>query len=261
MVASADGRMTLALHLRELRRRFIICAIAIVVAVAIGWFITPYVWDALRAPMVDIAARTGRQAQINYPDIGSALNLKLQIAAFIGIVLASPIWLFQIWGFLVPGLTRKEKLTGGFFIFTAVPLFAAGCVMGWYAFPHLVDFLTSFAPPEDSQIVDASVYLQFVLKLMAVAGLGFVSPLVLVLLNFLGIVRGKSIVKSWRWAIIVIIGFTAAATPATDVFSMFLLAVPLFVLYVAACVITLLHDRRVDRKAAALLEADDVTTV
>lgn len=253
--------MTLGEHLRELRRRFLISALAIVVGVVIGWFITPYVWDAMREPMLEIAARTGRQAQINYPDISSALNLKIQIAAFIGIVLACPVWLFQIWGFLVPGLTKKEKLTGGAFIFSAIPLFVAGCVMGWLAFPHLVDFMTSFAPKEDSQIVDATIYLKFVLQLMVVAGLGFVSPLALVLLNFLGMISGKAILKGWRWAIICIIGFTAIATPSTDVFSMFLLAIPLFVLYIIACLIALLHDRRSAKRQAKLLEAEDITVV
>lgn len=256
---SAEAKMTLGQHLKELRRRFLISALAIIIGMAAGWFITPYVWDAMREPMLSIASSTGRQAQINYPDIASALNLKLQIAAFIGIVIACPVWLFQIWGFIVPGLTKKEKVTSGAFIFTAIPLFLGGCYMGWLAFPQLVDFMTSFAPAEDSQIVDATIYLKFVLQLMVIAGIGFVTPLALVLLNFLGILSGKSIIKGWRWAIIVIIAFTAIATPTTDVFTMFLLAIPMFVLYILACLISLWRDKYVAKKREEFLAAEEIS--
>jgi sec-independent protein translocase protein TatC len=191
-------------------------------------------------------------ASINYTNITQAFDLKLRIAFTVGLVLSAPVWLFQIWAFIVPGLTRKEKQYGFGFFFAAVPLFFAGCFAGWYVWPHIVELMVGFAPTEDSVFLSANDYLDFVLKLIVVVGVAFVLPVFLVLLNFAGVLQGISIIKSWRVAVLTITLFTAIATPAADVFSMFLLAVPMVLLYLAAAGIALLHDRRVARRADAL---------
>ena len=97
-------------------------------------------------------------------------------------------WLYQIFAFLVPGLTRREKqYTFGFF-FTAVPLFLAGCAAGWYVLPHVVELMTSFAPAEDAAFINAQNYFDFVLKLVVAIGIAFVLPVFIVLLNFAGVI-------------------------------------------------------------------------
>ena len=102
-------------------------------------------------------------------------------------MISSPIWLYQIFAFLVPGLTRSEKrYTFGFF-FTAVPLFLAGCFAGWFVLPHIVELMTSFVPQQDASYFDAKYYLDFVLKLVLAIGIAFVLPVFLVLLNFVGV--------------------------------------------------------------------------
>jgi len=157
-------------------------------------------------------------------------------------------WLYQIWAFLVPGLTKREvRYSIGFFL-TAVPLFLAGCLSGWLVFPHIVTLLSSFAPTDSSSVFTAKSYFDFVLKLVLVIGVAFVLPLFLVLLNFIGVVSAKSILRSWRIAILVIVLFTAIATPAADIISMFLLAIPLVLLYFGAAGIAVLHDRRVAKR-------------
>jgi len=249
-----EGRMTLVEHLRELRRRIVICAISIVAAMVVGWFTAPWVWDQLRAPILAIAQQGSRDAQINYPDITSAFDLNLQIAFTVGLVVSSPIWLYQIWAFLGPGLTGKEKRYALGFICSAIPLFLAGCYAGWAVFPHIVQLMTGFAPQQDAALIEARSYLDFVLKLVIVIGVAFVVPVFLVLLDFAGIISAHSIIRSWRVALLAIVLFTAIATPSADVLSMFLLAIPMVVLYFAAAGIAWLHDRRAAKRQEALYD-------
>lgn len=243
--------MSLGDHLVELRKRLMISALAIVLGLVVGFILSPYVWDVLRQPIYDIAQEQGRTAQINYDDITGAFDTRVQIALFIAVIISCPVWLYQIWAFLAPGLTKREKLYGVGFLCTAVPLFLLGAYAGWLVIPNIVRLLTSFAPPEDAAFMSARKYLDFSTKLLLAIGAGFVMPALLVMLNFLGVVRGKSILKSWRVAILVIILFAGIATPAVDLMSMFLLAAPLIVLYFGAAGIAILHDRRVDKKRAA----------
>ena len=247
---NSEGRMSLGEHLVELRKRLLISAIAIVIALVAGWFLSDWVWDVLRQPVIDIQEQQGRNAQINYGDITSAFDTKVQIALFIAILLACPVWLYQIWAFIAPGLTRKEKLTAFGFLGTAVPLFLLGAYAGWLVIPNIVRLLTSFAPQEDAAFITARGYLDFAIKLLLAIGVGFVMPVFLVFLNFIGVLRGKSILKSWRVALLCIILFAGIATPAADLMSMFLLAAPIVLLYFGAALVTILHDRRVDKRQA-----------
>lgn len=243
--------MSLAQHLLELRKRLFRAAAGIAVGAVIGWLLSDFVWDQLREPIYTIINAQHRNAQINYPNITSAFDLKLKIAIYVGLIVSSPVWLYQVFAFLMPGLTRKEKAyTFGFF-FTAVPLFLAGCAAGWYVLPHIVELMTGFAPQEDASYIVATDYFDFVLKLVVAIGIAFVLPVFVVLLNFAGVLSARSIIASWRIAVLVIVLFTAIATPAADVVSMFLLAIPMILLYFAAYAVAFLHDRRVARRTAA----------
>ncbi|TFB58119.1 twin-arginine translocase subunit TatC [Cryobacterium sp. Hz7] len=244
--------MSLGQHLLELRKRLFLAAAGILVGAIVGWFLSDFVWDALREPIYAIIEAQDRTAQLNYPDITSAFDLKLKIAFYVGLVVSSPVWLFQIFAFLVPGLTRIEKQYTFGFLFTAIPLFLAGCAAGWFVLPNIVGLMTSFAPKEDAALIVAQSYLDFVLKLMIAIGVAFVLPVFIVLLNLAGVISAQSIIKSWRIAVLLITLFTAIATPAADVISMFLLAIPMVVLYFAAYGIAFLHDRRAARRARSL---------
>nr|WP_237583519.1 twin-arginine translocase subunit TatC [Clavibacter michiganensis] len=252
----AEGRMSLVQHLLELKKRLFIAGVAIILAMVVGWFLSSFVLEALRAPIEQINAEQGRNASLNFPTITSAFDLRLQIALYVGLIISSPVWLYQVFAFLVPGLTKTERrYTFGFF-FSAVPLFLGGCAAGWFVLPHIVALLTQFAGSGDSSFITAREYFDFVLKLVFAVGIAFVLPVFLVLFNFMGILTGKAIIKSWRIAILLIILFCAIATPAADVMSMFLLAVPMTILYLIAAGISLLNDRRRARRAASL--ADDL---
>ncbi|WP_367302648.1 twin-arginine translocase subunit TatC [Subtercola boreus] len=242
--ANSDGRMSLGAHLVEFRKRIFRALLGVAIGAIIGWLLSDQILVALATPVNTITSTQGRGASLNFTDVSQAFDLRLQIAITVGIVLSSPVWLYQIWAFLVPGLTRREKQYAVGFVLTAVPLFLAGCAAGWYVLPHMVSILTSFAPQDTTNIINAGTYYSFVLKLVVAIGIAFVLPVLLVLLNFAGILSATSILKSWRIAILVIILFCAIATPSADVFSMFLLAIPMIFLFYSAALIAWIHDRR-----------------
>lgn len=254
-----EGKMSLGGHLVELRKRLYLSALFIVSGSVAGWFAADFLLAQLREPIFLVASSQDRVATLNYDGITSAFDLKLQIAFTVGIVISSPFWLYQIWAFFMPGLTKREmKYTLGFML-SAIPLFLAGCAAGWYVYPHIVALMTSFAPSDDATIITAKTYFDFVLKLVLVVGVAFVLPVFLVLFNFAGLLSAQSIIKSWRIAVLVITLFTAIATPAADVLSMFLLAIPMVLLYFAAAGIAWLHDRRKTKRTSEY--SDDQASV
>ncbi|MGW9630181.1 twin-arginine translocase subunit TatC [Agromyces sp. NPDC055520] len=243
--------MSLGQHLIELRKRLFISAIAIVVGAALGWWLTDaFVWEAIQEPVHRVAVAQGTDTAIVFPTISSAFDLRLQIAFTIGLVISSPVWLYQIFAFLVPGLNKKERRFTLAFFATAIPLFFAGCAAGWFVLPNIVKLMTSFVPGDALSLLTAKEYIDFVLKLVVAIGIAFVVPVFIVLLNFAGVISAAAIIKSWRVAILVIVLFTAIATPSADVVSMFMLAVPMVLLYFLAWFISNLHDRRVAKRNA-----------
>lgn len=242
--------MSLGEHLVELRKRLFRSAIAVVVAAVVGFALGGYVLDFLRAPIERVAENAN--AAINYGGVTTGFDVRFQIAITLGIVLASPIWLYQLFAFFVPGLTKKEKRYVVGFILTAIPLFFAGCAAGLFVFPNIVTLMMSFVPSTDFNLLDAKFYLDFVLKLVVAVGIAFVMPVFLVLLNFMGVVSAAAIIKGWRWAILAIALFAAIATPAADLVSMFLLALPMVGLFFLAVGVAWLHDRGAAKRAAKL---------
>lgn len=252
--------MSLAHHLIELRKRLFRSAVGILIGGVIGFILSEPILNLLQEPIEQIAKN--RDATLNFDTITGAFDLRMQIAIYVGIIISSPVWLYQIFAFIVPGLTSKEKrYTFGFF-FSAVPLFFAGCAAGFFVFPHIVELLASFAPDDTASIFQAKYYVDFATKLVFAVGIAFVLPVFVVLLNFMGVISAKGILKGWRIAILLITIFCAIATPAADVSTMFLLAIPMVLLYFAAAGVAWFHDRAVAKRAARLM-TDDVqnTTV
>lgn len=269
--------MSLGEHLVELRKRLTRAAIAIVIGTIIGWMLYDLAWlgnlldplfpgsaetlagrgtwGAISEPVFRIAEAKGAdpdKVALNFTNITGAFDIQLQVSLVTGIVIASPVWLYQLFAFFVPGLTSKERrYTLGFF-FSAVPLFLLGCAAGWFVLPHIVEIMFHFVPTGATTYYEAKTYLDFVLKLILATGIAFVLPVFLVLLNFVGVLPGATILKGWRWAILAITLFTAIATPAADVISMFLLAIPMVGLYFAAVGVSIWHDRAVARRVDAL---------
>ena len=246
--------MPLIEHLLELRRRLMWAALGIIAGGIAGWFISDWVLQLLTAPLQQIG---GRPAQINFPSVTGAFDVRFEIAIIVGIVIASPVWLYQIFAFLTPAFTRQEKKYVFGFFFSAVPLFLAGVAAGAFVIPHIVGLMVSFAPGGTASLLDGKGYLDFALRLLLVIGIAFVLPVFLVLLNFVGVLPGRTILKSWRIAILAVTIFTAVATPSADIISMILLAIPMIVLYFVAVAIAIVHDKRKARRDAKLLADAD----
>ncbi|CAD6008863.1 twin-arginine translocase subunit TatC [Agreia sp. COWG] len=242
--------MTLLAHLQEARKRLVRAALGLLLGAAVGYLLSDQIIDVLRAPIVALA--TSRDASLNYDSVSAAFDLKVKIAVFAGLALSSPVWLYQLFAFSVPGLTRREKTYTVGFAAAAAPLFVTGCLVGLTLFPHVVELLAGIAPSEDSTVLVASYYFDFVLKLVLACGVAFVLPVFVVLLNFVGVLSGTAIVTSWRIVLLGVMLFSAIATPSADVMSMFLLAVPMALLFAAAAAVAVLHDRAAGRRASGL---------
>ena len=254
----ADGaRMSLAEHLLELRRRLGVIGLSVVLAAIGGWFLADPVWYALSEPVLEIAKERDRNAEINYTTVTEAFDTKVAIAVVLGIVMAAPVWLYQVWAYLMPALLKNEKKIAIGFLSAAIPLFLSGVTVGWLLLPNMVVLLTGFAPTDTATLLTARVYLDFALKLVLAVGIGFVLPVFIVVLNGIGVLSAKAIIGGWRWAVIIIALFAAIATPAADVVSMFLLAVPMTFLYFVAWLIAWLHDKRVEKRNGQLVSSVD----
>lgn len=240
-----EGRMALADHLRELRNRITISAVSIIVFGILGWIFYNQVINALTKPINDLAAeRPGGLITINFAGLTDPFAVQLTVSLFVGLIIASPIWLAQIWGFIVPGLTKKEKRVARLFTVAAVPLFLTGCGLAYLMLSKAVTVLLGFTPENAANLPDATAYLAFVLKFIVAFGCAFLLPVFLIALNLVGILSGRVMLKGWRPAVMLIFVFAAIMTPTPDAYTMLFLAAPMIVLFFAAVGIAFLFDRR-----------------
>lgn len=241
--------MPLAEHLKELRFRLILGLIGLSVGTVIGWFVYPHVFFAIMAPLREISDE-GRIAALNFGTIGSAFDTQLRISVFLGVFISCPWWIYQLWRFVTPGLTRKERRYTLGFSFTGALLFIGGGAIGWLILPRAVHILTSFTPESAMNLMDARMYFTFFTRIVGAFGIAFLTPLIMFGLNLMGVVRGKSMLKQWRWAVVLAFTFTAIANPLPDAWSMIIMAIPIIALYFVAVFLALRHDKRADAKAA-----------
>jgi len=241
-----EGRMSLGDHLRELRRRILIAAVALVIGAVAGWYLYDTVYDHLTAPLIAIARQRGDEHTIalNFAGLTAAFSQRVTVAIWIGFIVSSPVWLYELWAFIVPGLTRKERRISMAFIIATVPLFLGGCWFAYQTLPKAVQLLISFTPQGAVNYPEAALYFSFVMRFILVFGLAFLMPVFLVALNLARVFPASAMRRTWRPAFLIIFVFAAVATPTPDPFTMFLLAVPLCLLYLAALGVATLLDRR-----------------
>lgn len=243
--------MTLREHLRELRNRVIKSALAVVGAAVYTWIDYSRIFVLLRRPFDDLYGpngAAGHNYQLTLNGITDAFALKLQIVFVTAVVIAAPIWLYQFWRFVTPGLHRHERRWALGFAAAAVPLFFGGIAMGYYVLPNAMRLLIGFTPAHVSNFINTTVYLTFVIKFLLVFGAGFVLPAIVVLLNFAGVLPAAVIGRQWRVIVFGIFVFAAIAAPTPDPWTMLLLALPLCGLFAIAWAIGIVHDRRKRRR-------------
>jgi sec-independent protein translocase protein TatC len=257
-----EGRMPLAGHLRELRNRVAKAVLAIlIVTIASAFFykdiinlVTRPVLHSVGCPtsFADLAKQTADTtcARITINGLLAPFTLALKVSLMAGVVLTSPVWLYQLWAFVAPGLHRHERKYAYAFVGAGVPLFFGGAFFAYKVLPTTAKVLIDFTPHGVDNLLPLDDLLDLVTRMVVVFGLSFEMPLLLVMLNLTGVLTGRRMLSRWRGIILGITVFSAAATPSTDPLTMLALAAPIWVLYFAAVVFSLLHDRRKARTEA-----------
>ncbi|GAA4926731.1 twin-arginine translocase subunit TatC [Streptomyces coeruleoprunus] len=261
-----EGRMPLVDHLRELRNRLLKSVLAIVVAVIVAAFFQKEIFEFLMRPILSSVgcvdgARVMKNgepcADMTTNGLLSPFTIALKVALMAGVLVATPVWLYQLWAFVAPGLHRSEKRYALGFVAAGVPLFLAGAYLAYAILPQTAEIMLSFTPADAKNLLPLDDYLDLITRMVIVFGLAFELPLMLILLNMTGVLSGRRMLGWWRGMIIGLTAFAAIATPGGEPISMLLLAGPLAVLYFFAVGFSLLNDRRRGRKNPDRALSDD----
>lgn len=249
--------MPLMEHIRELRNRVFMAALAVLAGAIIGYIFFNPVWHFLEGPYCRIPQPNrlngGDTCQLYFNGIFDTFFLRLKLAVIVGVIISSPMWFYQLWAFIAPGLRRRERKWGYFFVASAVPLFVGGAVLAYFTMDKALNILlVDLAPHDTVALITINSYLKYVVSMVAIFGVAFELPLLVVLLNAAGILTHARIAKWRRGLIFVIFCFAAVATPSPDPLTMCILALPTVALFEVAELVAYLHDKR---KAAR--EADD----
>ncbi|HEV7203680.1 MAG TPA: twin-arginine translocase subunit TatC [Jatrophihabitans sp.] len=259
-------------HLRELRRRVIYILLFVALGAVLGWVLYPHTLHFLREPYCSVPQQyrytqvgTGNCVLI-YHGVLDGFTTRLKVSVISGAVFTGPLWLYQIWAFITPGLRKNEKRYTLMFVAASTVLFAAGMSLAYVVLSKGLKILLEQAGYGTAAQLTVSDYISFVTLMLVVFGAAFELPLLVIMANFAGVLSAKVLKKSQRIAIFLIFLFAAVATPSTDPFTMCAMAIPMVVLFEGAVVIAVIHDRRkarrlAEERAASHLEDDVASTI
>ncbi|MGW7415613.1 twin-arginine translocase subunit TatC [Streptomyces sp. NPDC054863] len=257
--------MPLLEHLRELRNRLAKGVSAILVATIVALVFSEKLLGFITEPVPKCApgvtSSGGNCAIVAFSSLMSPISVTIQVSLTVGLVASSPVWLYQLWAFIAPGLHRNEKKYTYAFVGAAVPLFAGGAYLAYLILPISVKVLISFTPDGSANILQLNDVLDFTLRMVLVFGVSFELPLALIMLNITGVLSGKRMIKWWRGVIMGVFVFGAVITPTTDPVGMLALAGPIAVLYFVAVGFSLLNDKRRSRNDPDAALDDDEASV
>jgi sec-independent protein translocase protein TatC len=270
-----EGRMPLAEHLRELRNRLLKSVLAVLVVTIAAAFYYKNLIHLVQEPILKTVGcptdgsgvqRNGHScAQMTVNGLMGGFSLALKVSLTAGIVAASPVWLYQLWAFLAPGLHRHEKKYALSFVGAGVPLFLGGAWLAYEILPQTAKVMIGFVPNDATNLLALDDFLDLVTRMVIVFGLAFELPLLLVLLNLTGVLSARRMAGWWRGMVVGITVFAAVATPTGDPLTMSLLAAPIVLLYFGAVGIAFAHDIRKSRREAADpdygLDADEASEI
>jgi sec-independent protein translocase protein TatC len=248
--------MSLMEHIYELRTRLFKASLGVLVGVCVGIFFAKPVLRFLTQPYCDLNRHPGEKCQFITPGLADQFLLSLRVGLYLGLLLAAPIWLYQLWAFIAPGLHRNERKYTYMFVGIAAPLFATGVVLAHFVVAKSIHF---FLPPDGDYSIQVGLagYFDFVTSMMLLFGAGFEFPLLLLMLNFAGVLSAKRLLSWWRPAVFLMFVFGAIVTPTPDPFGMSALAGAMSLLYFTAVGVAFLNDRRRGRNNPYAGLADD----
>ena len=260
-----DGRMPLMDHIRELRNRVVKMALGLIAGMLVGFVFFNWAWHIIERPLCTAVIRghTGCHTlgtnQLVLDGPLDSFYLRVKVALIVGVILSSPIWLYQLWAFVAPGLYSREKRWSYIFLGSAVPLFLTGITLAYWSLTRTMDYLLHLTPTGVANLIDFDQYLSFVLTMMLAFGLAFELPLLIIMLNLAGILSHRQF-KKWRrvmiFGVFVIAGI---ANPSPDPITMLILGGACVALVEVAELIVWNHDRRKARREGSLYAnlADD----
>jgi sec-independent protein translocase protein TatC len=252
--------MSLVGHLRELRRRigFTLLFIGIGTAICFWWYdhgLGEFIRDPYcSVPASDRAFGTGTttgDCALMVTDVFGGALIRLKIAFIAGVVVSAPLWLYQLWAFITPGLERNERRYGLTFVGASTSLFALGAVLAYYSLGAGLALLLGLAGENVVVALTAQDYLGFVISVLLAFGVSFELPLIALALNLMGVLGYEVLAKSRRWIFFLTIVFAAFITPTQDPFTLLLMAVPMCLLFELAIQIARIVDKRRARGTAA----------
>jgi sec-independent protein translocase protein TatC len=248
------GQMTFFEHLIELRKRIINSLIAVAVCAAGAWFLAPKLVNVIAKPIQVALKAHGYNPQLIYTGPTDYLGLLIKLSIYIGLVLASPVVLYQVWMFVAPALYKHERSAVTGFVFSTVLLFLGGIAFGFLiALPHILGFLVGFQGPASpvAPMIHINDYFDLVLLVLVALGLVFELPVLIFLLCYFGIVTPKFLVQNTKYAILAITIAAAIVTPTPDALTMLLVMVVMLALYFLGVGVAWVALRNRSRQAAA----------
>ena len=250
--------MTLVAHLTELRNRIGKALIALLLATAVAfWWYEHGLGEFIRAPYCGLPAdlrydgQAGGGCGLLITDVFGGVFIRLKVSMLAGAVLSAPIWLYQLWAFITPGLKRNEKRYGVGFVLVSTTLFALGAVLAYVSLSAGLELLLGLAGEGTVIALTAPDYIGFMLSLLVAFGVSFEVPLVAVALNLAGVLSYQALSAARRWIFFLTVVFAAFVTPTQDPFTMLLMAGPMIVLFELAIQVARFVDRRRAKRDAA----------
>jgi len=232
---SEKAKMSFFSHILELRKRIMISVLAIVLGTFVAYAFAP--WAIRWISDFYIEASNQPDAQLAQTTVLDAFVLRIKVATYGGIVVASPVWMFQLWRFITPGLAPKEKKYAIPFVVASVSLFLIGGIVAFLTLTKALDFLLDSGGVEYFQVISASSYVSFVTLMFIGFGISFQFPVVLVFLLLARIIKTSQLKAFRRGAILIIVIFAAVITPSADPYSLFLMAIPMYLFYEISIII------------------------
>ncbi|TDC36721.1 twin-arginine translocase subunit TatC [Micromonospora sp. 15K316] len=239
--------MTLIEHVRELRNRLFRASLAIVAGLIVGFFLAQPAFNLLKEPYCSLPQATDAFGNCqNFLQLSPAdgFILKLKLALWIGLIVGAPVWLYQLWAFIAPGLHRHERKWAYVFVAIAAPLFAGGAVLAYLVVDKGLAFLLESGVTGTDTQLEVTRYISFVTNMILLFGVAFEFPLILLMLNFTGVASARRLLSWWRVVIFISFAFAAVATPDPGPFGMTLLAASLSLLYFVAVGVAFVNDKR-----------------